>query len=129
MDKTLSIIITLSLAIGIAIVFLANGGVSENGSAQSSIQIKDGIQYVTIMAKGGYSPKESIATADIPTKLIIKTQGTYDCSASLVINSLGFQKTLAQTGEEIIDLGTPQKGQAVQGVCGMGMYSFKIDFD
>jgi len=128
MNKTLSIIVTLSLAIGIGIVFLANGTGGGDAVAQQNGQIKDGIQYVTITAKGGYSPKVSIAKADIPTKLIVKTQGTYDCSASLVIHSLGFQKTLAQTGEEIIDLGTPKAGQVVQGVCGMGMYSFKIDF-
>ena len=70
----------------------------------------------------------SEALAGIPTKLIIKTDGTYDCSAALVIRSVGFQKILAQTGEEVIDLGTPQIGESLQGVCSMGMYSFEIKF-
>lgn len=131
MNKTASIIITLILVTGISIIFL---GVSKsknnttNGAGQN-IAIKDGVQYVTINAKAGYSPRISIAKAGIPTKLIVKTSGTYDCSASLVIRSIGFQKILAQTGEEVIDLGTPKAGQPLQGLCGMGMYNFQVQFN
>ena len=70
----------------------------------------------------------STAKAGIPTKLIVKTNGTYDCSASLAIRSIGYQKILTQTGEETIDIGTPKAGEPLQGVCGMGMYSFSINF-
>jgi plastocyanin domain-containing protein len=83
---------------------------------------------VTIEAKGGYSPKVSTAKAGIPTKLVIKTDGTYDCSSSLVILSVGYQKILPQTGEETIDLGTPEAGTPLQGTCSMGMYNFVINF-
>lgn len=131
MNKTVYIIITLALVIGLGIIFLG-GSKSQNntetgGSAQN-IEIKDGIQYITINAKGGYSPKVSTAKAGIPTKLIVKTDGTYDCSASLVIRSVGYQKILPQTGEETIDIGTPIAGQPLQGLCGMGMYNFLINF-
>ncbi len=129
MNKTVSIIITLALVIGIGIVFLGGSkNNTETGGSAQNVEIRDGIQYITVNAKGGYSPKVSSAKAGIPTKLIVKTDGTYDCSASLVIRSVGFQKILAQTGEEIIDLGTPQAGQPLQGLCGMGMYSFQIKF-
>lgn len=131
MNKTVYIVITLALVIGLGIIFLG-GSKSQNntetgGSAQN-IEIKDGIQYITINAKGGYSPKVSTAKAGIPTKLIVKTDGTYDCSASLVIRSIGYQKILPQTGEETIDIGTPIAGQPLQGLCGMGMYNFLINF-
>lgn len=130
MNKTVYIIITAVLVIGIGKVFL--GGSKNNtvtaGSAQN-VEIKDGMQYITINAKGGYSPKVTTAKAGIPTKLIVKTDGTYDCSASLVIRSVGFQKILAQTGEEFIELGTPKVGQSLQGLCSMGMYSFSINFN
>ena len=130
MNKTVSIIITLALVIGIGIIFLGGSkNNTETGGSMQNVEIKDGVQYVTINAKGGYSPKVSTAKAGIPTKLIVKTDGTYDCSASLVIRSVGFQKILAQTGEEVIDLGTPQAGQPIQGLCGMGMYNFKINFN
>jgi len=131
MNKTISIIITLALIIGIGVVFLGgsknNTDSTSNQSAQN-VKIKDGVQYVTIDAKAGYLPRDSTAKAGIPTKLVVKTNGTYDCSASLVIRSIGYQKILAQTGEEIIDIGTPTAGQPLQGVCGMGMYNFLIKF-
>ncbi len=132
MNKTASIIITLALVVGLGIIFV--GGSKQKISDTTSIQqaqnveIRDGVQYITIDAKGGYSPKISSAKADIPTKLVVKTNGTYDCSSSLVIKSIGYQKILAQTGEEIIDIGTPKAGVPLQGVCGMGMYNFSINF-
>ncbi len=94
-----------------------------------NIEIKDGVQYITVDAKGGYWPKVSEAQAGIPTKLVIKTNGTYDCSAALVIRSIGFKKVLAQRGEEIIDLGVPKAGEPLRGVCSMGMYSFQVQFN
>lgn len=132
MNKTASIIITLALVVGLGIIFVG-GSKSENSNTTSvqqaqNVEIRDGVQYITIDAKGGYSPKISSAKADIPTKLVVKTNGTYDCSSSLVIKSIGYQKVLAQTGEEIIDIGTPKAGVPLQGVCGMGMYNFSISF-
>lgn len=131
MNKTALIIISVALVIGIGIVFMSGSkskadSVSPSTESAQNVEIKDGIQYITIDAKAGYSPKVSIAIAGVPTKLILKTNGTYDCSASVVIRSLGYQKILPQTGEEIIDLGVLTSGKEVQGVCGMGMYSFQI---
>ena len=133
MNITVSIIITIALVVGIGIIFFG-GSKSKNSTSNSTTEfaqnteIKDGVQYITVNAKGGYSPKISSAKAGIPTKLIVKTNGTYDCSASLVIRSLGFQKILSQTGEEVIDIGTPKIRVPLQGVCGMGMYNFLINF-
>lgn len=117
-------IIILALIASIAIIFSGGG----SGQTAQSVEIKNGIQYITVLASGGYSPNKTIAQSGIPTKLIMKTTGSFDCSASLVISSIGFQKILPQTGETEIDLGIPQKGEPLQGVCGMGMYSFAIDF-
>ncbi len=100
----------------------SNGGVLQS----ENIEIRDGVQYVTIIAKGGYSPRITDIKAGLPTKLLVKTDGTYDCSASLVVRSVGFQKILQPTGEEIVDLGIPKSGDTIRGVCGMGMYSFQI---
>lgn len=131
MNKTALIIITFALVLGIGIIFRGGPEDAINTTADETAhnsEIKDGVQYITIDAKGGYSPKVSKAKAGIPTKLIVRTNGTYDCSASLVIRSLGFQKILAQTGEEIINIGTPKADEPLQGLCGMGMYSFLIEF-
>jgi uncharacterized protein len=137
-NKIPLIIITIGLVIGIGIIFVGGSkGNSSNTTNPDNVyvdsvqntEIKDGIQYVTINAKGGYSPRVSTAKAGIPTKLIVKTNGTYDCSAALRIGSVGFQKVLQNTGEEIIDLGTQQSGTPVRGVCGMGMYNFVVNFE
>jgi plastocyanin domain-containing protein len=139
MNKTALVIIIIGLVLGIGIIFMS--GLKRNDDPRTinsnnisindgeNIEIKDGIQYITIDAKGGYSPKVSSAQAGIPTKLIIKTNNTYDCSSSLRISSVGFQKILPKTGEEIIDLGIPKTGEPIRGVCGMGMYSFLINFN
>jgi uncharacterized protein len=129
MNKTVSIIITLGLVIAIGVIFMGGAKKSNtNVGSTQGVEIKDGVQYVTVDAKGGYSPRVTEARAGIPTKLIMKTNGTYDCSASLVIRSVGFQKILPQTGETEIDLGIPKAGEPLRGICGMGMYSFIINF-
>lgn len=92
----------------------------------NNVIVKDGVQYVTVLAKGGYSPKLNTIKANMPTKLVIKTEDTYDCSSSLVIRSLSFQKVLKATGEETIDVGKLATGEKLQGVCGMGMYNFQV---
>src|SRR3989339_1654844 len=131
MNKTALSIITSGLIIGVGIIFLG-GPISGSETASTepgqNIEIRDGVQYVTIDAKGGYFPRVSSAQAGIPTKLIVKTDGTYDCSASLAIHSIGYQKILPQTGETEIDIGTQKSGETLQGVCGMGMFSFQIKF-
>ena len=123
MNKLTLIIITLGLVVALGIIF--TGGTK----SVQSVEIKDGVQYITIDAKGGYSPEVTEAKAGLPTKLIMKTNGTFDCSASLAINSIGFQKILPQNGETEIDIGTPKVGEPLRGVCGMGMYSFVINYN
>ncbi|MFA5841232.1 MAG: cupredoxin domain-containing protein [Candidatus Paceibacterota bacterium] len=125
MNKTALAIVTLGLVVFMGVIFMGGSG---SGSVQN-VEIKNGIQYIKIDAKGGYSPKVSTAKAGIPTKLIVATNGTFDCSASLVIHSVNFQKILPQTGETEIDIGIPKAGEPFSGVCGMGMYGFKINFE
>jgi len=132
-NKTALIIIGLGLFVGLAIILFSipKSNIVNNTKLEQipNSEIKDGIQYITIDAKGGYSPRVSTAKGGIPTKLIVKTNSTYDCSAALSVKSVGFQKILQKTGEEVIDLGTPVSGTPVRGVCGMGMYNFLVNFE
>ena len=126
MSKTILGIITFGL-VGALVVIFVNGSKKGDGTMENSV-IKDGIQYITINAKGGYYPLRSIAKAGIPTKLVMKTNGSFDCSSSLLIRSLNYQKILPQRGEEIIDIGIPKAGEPFTGMCSMGMYNFSIVF-
>lgn len=133
MNKTASIILTFALAFILGIIFISNpksNNIEDKVSNQAvkSTMTKDGVQYITINAKGGYSPDDSTAQANIPTKLIIRTDKTYDCSSSLVIHQIGYKNILPQTGETEIDIGAQKAGEILRGVCGMGMYSFQIKF-
>ncbi|MFZ2038815.1 MAG: cupredoxin domain-containing protein [Minisyncoccia bacterium] len=137
MNKRVLIIITVGLVIVLGIMFFGSKKtnvtntptIKTGNQIASNVEIKDGVQYITILAKGGYSPRVSTAQAGIPSKLIVKTNGTYDCSAALRINAIGYQKILPQTGETIIDLGTLKAGESLKGLCGMGMYNFQINFN
>ena len=133
MNKTASIILTFALAVVLGIIFISNpksNNIEDKVSNQAvkSTMTKDGVQYITINAKGGYSPSVSTAQANIPTKLIIRTDKTYDCSSSLVIHQIDYKNILPQTGETEIDIGAQKAGEILRGVCGMGMYSFQIKF-
>ncbi len=130
MNKTVSIIIASALVVSIGIIFFAQSGKNPDATtvSEKNVEMRDGVQYITINARGGYSPKTSTADSGVPTKLVVKTNGTYDCSLALVIRSIGYQKMLSQTGEEIIDLGVLQPNSTIQGTCSMGMYNFKLSF-
>lgn len=98
-----------------------------NVDEPKNVSIVDGIQFIDFRAKGGYSPRKSIAQAGIPTIIRITTSGTYDCSAAVRIPSMNILKILPQTGGTEIDIGTSTQG-ILEGSCGMGMYPFEIDF-
>lgn len=130
MNKTILIIITILLIGVVGFIFIGGSSINKNSNSTSlnNVEVRDGIQYIKIDAKGGYTPINSTAKAGMPTKLIVKTNGAYDCSSSLVINSIGYRKILPPTGEEVIDIGIKEIGSTLQGVCGMGMYSFQVKF-
>lgn len=125
MNKTVLIIITLGIAIAFGVIFYGGG---KNMPSVDNVVVREGVQYITIDAKGGYSPIVTSAEAGIPSKLIVKTNGTYDCSAALVVRDANFQEILPGTGETEIDLGVKEDGEKVEGTCGMGMYNFEINF-
>ncbi|HEY4509305.1 MAG TPA: cupredoxin domain-containing protein [Candidatus Paceibacterota bacterium] len=122
-----SIIISVGL-IGGAIV-LSRGALVPNGNIvpENNVSIVNGKQIIQIQARGGYQPRRSTAKAGLPTILRFSTSGTFDCSSFVRIPSLGMSKSLPQTGSTDIDIGVNQVG-VLQGMCGMGMYPFEINF-
>jgi len=57
----------------------------------------------------------------------MKTNNTYDCSSALVIRDVGYRSMLPASGETEIDLGTPESGKTIRGLCSMGMYNFSVN--
>lgn len=90
---------------------------------------ENGTQIIRILARGGYSPRQISAKAGMPVRIEMETKGTYDCSSVFVIPSLKYQKRLPPTGVTVIDVPAQKSGSSLTGLCGMGMYSFEIEFN
>jgi len=129
MSKKYSIIlITLAVIIVVPLFFLKPKGVEQSAVLAHNVFMENGKQIVVLKAKGGYIPLVSTAKAGVPTVLRLDTNGTFDCSASIRIPSLGINKILPATGTTDFDLGI-QKTGVFTGSCGMGMYPFRINFE
>lgn len=89
----------------------------------------DGKQIIEISAKGGYSPRITMAKADMPTIIRMSTKGSFDCSSAVSIPSLGYRANLPPTGTTDIEVGVQKSGSILQGLCAMGMYNFQIKFN
>ncbi len=98
---------------------------SENGN----VSVVDGKQIIVINAKGGYSPRTTVAKAGLPTVVRIETNSTFDCSSALVIPSMDYRKNLPPSGETNIDVVPQEAGAVLNGLCAMGMYNFQIIFE
>jgi plastocyanin domain-containing protein len=125
-----NIIIALVMGVGLiggAYYLVSNGKTEAKPANLNNVEIVDGKQIIQIDVKGGYSPKKSIAQAGIPTILRFNTKGTFDCSSSISLPSLGINKVLPNTGSTDFDIGSPVVG-VLEGRCSMGMYFFSIDF-
>ncbi|HEY4500865.1 MAG TPA: cupredoxin domain-containing protein [Candidatus Paceibacterota bacterium] len=128
MNKSIFVSVAISgLLIGGAFWFVSLGQNDDAGDT-SVVSMIDGKQVIDISAKGGYSPRKVIAKAGVLTILRVKTSGTFDCSASLVIPKLSYQKFLQPSGTEDIIIPAGKAQGTLQGLCSMGMYNFQIIF-
>src|SRR3989344_2109267 len=121
----ISIVVSVLLVGGAFWLAAQSTGTAASGTAT----VVDGVQYVDITAKGGYSPRVVTAKAGMPTVLRMKTSGTFDCSASLVLPKLSYQKFLQPSGTGEISITAEQAQGTLQGLCSMGMYNFQIRFN
>lgn len=122
------IIIGAGVLISIGLIL---GGLSignSGGDDSGSVRDENGTQIISIIARGGYSPRQIKAAADKPTRLDVETRGTYDCSAALTIPQLDYKEMLPATGKTAIEIPPQKAGSKLTGLCQMGMYSFEIDF-
>lgn len=124
----ISIIVTVVLIGGAVMLSRGNSqSKPETQVAVNNVTIVNGKQIIEIKAKGGYQPRTSVAKAGMPTILRFDTNGTFDCSSSVRIPSMNISQVLPQSGSTDIDIGIQQLS-TLQGMCGMGMYPFEIEF-
>ncbi len=132
MKKIIIISIAIIALLGIGLVFnKKTPKVTRYDSVQSlgaNVSTSEGKQIIEINAKGGYTPRATIAKAGQATILRIKTNATFDCSSSLRIPALGYSKNLPATGTTDIELPAQNAGTTLKALCSMGMYNFSINF-
>ncbi len=126
--------LSVSLAVSVVLIGWALWVASPKPSARSvsgtaTTTIVDGTQFVDITAKGGYSPRVVTAKAGVPTVLRMTTNGTFDCSVSVVIPKISYQKFLQPSGVQEIPISAEQAQGTLQGLCAMGMYNFQVRFE
>ena len=129
-NKSIFVSVAVSgLLIGVAFWFVSvRPNANDTNVGVPTATIIDGKQVIDISAKGGYSPRKVLAKAGIQTILRVSTRGTFDCSASLIIPKLSYQKFLQPSGTEDIMIAPEQAQGTLQGLCAMGMYNFQIIF-
>jgi len=125
----------------LAVVVLIGGALYLRGDSSSSADaggggalvatsiVEDGVQYVDITARGGYTPRVTKAQAGMPTVIRMKTENTFDCSMALVIPDLNYQSYLKQSGVEEIEVPADKAQGTLEGLCSMAMYHFTIEFE
>ena len=130
MKKSTSIVLSTFLLAAIAYRLVAsNGSASLTQGSSPNVQLNAGAQHIQIDVQNtAYSPSTTIAAANLPSTLTLSRQNTYGCTRTTLTHALQFNQLLSETGETTVDLGTHQAGEEIEGVCGMGMYHFKIKF-
>lgn len=102
---------------------------SEQTSVASNVRMADGVQIMALKAKGGYTPRTTQLKANTPTRLEVRTDGTFDCSLALSVPAAGYRANLPSTGITNIDIPPQKPGTTLQGTCSMGMYRFLMKFE
>lgn len=123
-------LVVIALAFGGMVLFLQenSSNVSTNPAEQTNVSLIDGKQVIEIQARGGYSPRVTVAQANVPTVINVRTKGTFDCSSALTVPAVGFRGMLPASGVTPIEIPPQAPGATIQGVCSMGMYSFSVSF-
>ncbi len=127
-NKILIIIaFSISLIIILVVALQSKQEKEESKEISSNVTVDQEKQVIHIISKaGGYSPKTVYAKAGVQTVLEIESKNSYGCERAFRIPSFSISQELPTDGKTTFDLGKPSKN--ITGTCGMGMYTFKINF-
>ena len=83
-------------------------------------QLQGGVQEVTVVVKGGYSPDLIRVTEGVPLRLTFDRQEAGDCTSRVVFPDFGTSKTLPAFGTTTLEFVPNQSGE-FDFACGMNM--------
>jgi hypothetical protein len=125
---------TTSLADGSPRVSLAGleaAAIAEHQGARGGFQTRVGerahvaLQTVDIWVDRGYQPAQTVATADVPLRIIFHRRDADHCTERVVFSSPHIERRLTANGTTAVDLPAQPPG-VVRFTCGMGRYRGEI---
>lgn len=96
---------------------------SKKGPTKATMD--DGIQEVSIVVEGAYSPNHIVVKKGIPLRIIFDRRETADCSEFVSFPDLKINKKLEPMATTVLEF-TPEESGEFEFVCNMGMYHGKL---
>lgn len=128
MSQKFYVAITMLISAGLIWTVLSPSSKPQSDGNTNVVRVENGVQYISVFARGGYSPNQIEAKANIPTVIEVETKGTYDCSAALTIPQLNYQEFLPSSGVTEIKVPAERAVNSLNLLCSMGMYGATINF-
>jgi plastocyanin domain-containing protein len=135
MKNIIGISASVIVVVAIVIFFIAKGrggssiDQSETPNTTNAITMENGTQYIKITARGGYTPRSITAKGGVKTVIRMTSAGAFDCSSSVVIPALNYEKYVQPQQTVEIPIPLEKTTGALQGLCSMGMYNFVVNFE
>lgn len=117
------------LFITILWIVAATAALAQSIAPSKNVSVIDGKQIIEIVSEGGYFPELTLAKANVPTTIKMKTVGSFDCGLAFTIPKLKYRKMLPVSGETLVDIPPQPSGAKIEGLCSMAMYKFTIAFE
>ena len=96
-------------------------------AASVGVRVSVEPQVVDIWVDRGYQPAQSVASANVPLRLVFHRRDADHCTERVVFSSPHFERRLAANGTTVVDLPGQAPGM-VRFTCGMGRYRGEISF-
>lgn len=87
--------------------------------------MNNGIQEVSVVVEGAYSPNNIAAKKGILLRIIFDRRETADCSEFVSFPDLKVNKKLEPMAKTVLEF-TPEEAGEFEFVCNMGMYHGKL---
>src|SRR5205809_6091737 len=91
----------------------------------ATASVKDGVQVVDVLVKGGYEPGVVRVTRGAPVRLVFDRQETSSCSEEVVLPDFGIRRFLPPFARTPVEF-TPTKAGTFDISCGMSMLHGKL---
>lgn len=114
------------LLVGIALIAWINWYffIAGKGTAVTAM-LAGGVQEVTVIVQGGYSPSEVRAVHGQALRMVFVRQETSGCSEEIVLPEFGIRKFLPPFQKTAVEIHPAQAG-SFEFTCGMGMLRGKL---